>query len=325
MEGDIQAIIYRYVFTHYDEFKRGVSLASIKIPNITASDIVERIDHICKSYQKPRAKHQNIRECIIYTIKPREDIPEFYKAMEEFNSKPHLAIELSHSFEVMPVNEQANLDEQTIYGEHSQKISQQHFDLNAVEKYVVDNYERFIKGICLEQIHIKGYKSTGLARKLNAICNIKRTTLKQYKKEYGEDFIPTTKQVRVYSLKPKDEIPDFYKIIEYIEFNKHSDTSEETLPDVPQEEEQDDLTTTIIKNKELFKLGIKRSWLKKLGIRYIPGMFGDEYFNKREYRCDSKNAKELRRRYELMGIPSEVYSEDFKNKRITIYRLSGIP
>ena len=56
MEGDIGAVIYRYVFTHYDEFKRGVSLASINIPNITASDIIEHIDHICKSYQKTRAK-----------------------------------------------------------------------------------------------------------------------------------------------------------------------------------------------------------------------------------------------------------------------------
>ena len=75
MEGNIQDVIYRYVFTHYDEFKRGVSLASINIPNITASDIIEHIDYICKSYQKPRAKGQNIRGCIIYTIKPREDIP----------------------------------------------------------------------------------------------------------------------------------------------------------------------------------------------------------------------------------------------------------
>ena len=267
----------------------------------------------------------------IWSLKKIDDFFIYLKEMDGAfeDNKPRLTTEHFQIFEVIPETDTLSLesnkqqpDTQTI---HDEQLEHQYLDLNAVEKYVVDNYERFIKGICLEQIHIKGYKSTGLARKLNAICNIKRTTLKQYKKEYGEDFIPTTKQVRVYSLKPKDEIPDFYKIIEYIEFNKHSDTSEETLPDVPQEEEQDDLTTTIIKNKELFKLGIKRSWLKKLGIRYIPGMFGDEYFNKREYRCDSKNAKELRRRYELMGIPSEVYSEDFKNKRITIYRLSGIP
>ena len=242
------------------------------------------------------------------------------------DNKPRLTIELSQFFEVMP-----EADTQTIHVEHSQKISQPHFDLNAVDKYVVDNYERFVKGICLEQIHIEGYKSTGIAKKLNAICNVERITAKQYKQEYGEEFLPTAKRIRVYTLKPKGEIPDFYKVLEEY-YNK---TFEEELePDVPQEEvhdnmsekeEQDDLTTTIIKNKELFKLGIKRSWLKKLGIRYIPGMFGDEYFNKREYRCDSKNAKELRRRYELMGIPSEVYSEDFKNKRITIYRLSGIP
>ena len=215
MEGDIQAIIYRYVFTHYDEFKRGVSLASIKIPNITASDIIERIDHICKSYQKPRAKHQNIRECIIYTIKSREDIPDFYKAMEEFNNKPRLTTEHFQIFEVIP-----ETDTKTIHDEHSQKINQPYFDLNAVEKYVVDNYERFVKGICLEQIHIEGYKETGIARKLNVICNVKRTKAERFVKLYGEDFIPTTKQIRVYKLKPKEQIPDLYKIIENMEHQK---------------------------------------------------------------------------------------------------------
>ena len=119
-----------------------------------------------------------------------------------------------------PVNEQANLDEQTIYGEHSQKISQQHFDLNAVEKYVVDNYERFVKGICLEQIHIDGYKSTGLARKLNAICNVKRIAAKHVGEIFGDDFTPTAKRIRVYTLKPKEQIPDLYKIIENMEHQK---------------------------------------------------------------------------------------------------------
>ena len=193
----------------------------------------------------------------------------FIKQMEgKFeDNKPRLTIELSQFFEVMP-----EADTQTIHVEQSQKISQPHFDLNAVDKYVVDNYERFVKGICLEQIHIEGYKSTGIAKKLNAICNVERITAKQYKQEYGEEFVPTAKRIRVYTLKPKGEIPDFYKVLEEY-YNK---TFEEELePDVPQEEvhdnmsekeEQDDLATTIIKNKELFKLGIKRSWLKKLGI-----------------------------------------------------------
>ena len=93
--------------------------------------------------------------------------------------------------------------------------------LNAVDKYVVDNYERFVKGICLEQIYVEGYKSTGIARKLNAVCNVKRIAAKQFQAFDDDDFVPTTNRIRVYTLKPKEQIPDLYKIIEYIEFNKH--------------------------------------------------------------------------------------------------------
>ena len=73
----------------------------------------------------------------------------------------------------------------------------------------------------MEIIHIDGYKSTCIARNLNAICNVKRTTAKHVGEIFGDDFTPTAKQIRVYTLKPKEQIPDLYKIIEYIEFNKH--------------------------------------------------------------------------------------------------------
>ena len=112
---------------------------------------------------------------------------------------------------------QINNNTQTTYNE---QLERQYLDLNNVDKYVVDNHERFVKGICLEQIHIDGYKSTGIARKLNAICNVKRTTPKHVGEIFGDDFIPSSHRIRVYTLKPKEQIPDLYKIIENMEHQK---------------------------------------------------------------------------------------------------------
>ena len=111
--------------------------------------------------------------------------------------------------------------------EFNEQLERQYLDLNAVDRFIVDNHELFKYGIALDDIKVDGYKSTGLARKLMSVCDVKRMRRTQYEKLmrdhneiYGNRFC-TQNQLRIYTLKPREQIPDLYAIIEYKAFNNN--------------------------------------------------------------------------------------------------------
>lgn len=132
-----------------------------------------------------------------------------------------------------------NSNTQTSYNE---QLERQYQDLNSVDRFVVDNHKLFEIGLALDDIKIEGYKSTGLARKLNGICDVNRITARQYQKLidanpniYGFRNV-VKNQVRVYKLKPKEQIPDLYAIIEYKKFCENlieEDEEDENEDDIP--------------------------------------------------------------------------------------------
>ena len=132
---------------------------------------------------------------------------------------------------------QINNNTNTYYNEN---LERQYLDLNGVDKYVVDHYKKFIYGIALDDIYVEGYKSTGLARKLSSVCDVQRITLKQYKKIieehrdiYGSWFHTSSsqKQLRIYKLKQREQIPDLYTIIDYKTYNEQDDNNEDEEED----------------------------------------------------------------------------------------------
>ena len=104
---------------------------------------------------------------------------------------------------------------------YNHQLEIQYLDLNDIERYVVDNYRKFEIGMALDLIHIDRYYSTIIAKKLRSICDCQRIRKKKYSKmieDHTDLFVPTSitqYQVRVYTLKSKDELPDLYAIIEY--------------------------------------------------------------------------------------------------------------
>jgi hypothetical protein len=65
--------------------------------------------------------------------------------------------------------------------DYNEQLERQYADLNAVERFVVDNSEKFINGYPIELMRIEGYTANGIARKLNTICNVKRVRKTQIK------------------------------------------------------------------------------------------------------------------------------------------------
>jgi hypothetical protein len=106
--------------------------------------------------------------------------------------------------------------------DHNEQLESQYTDLNAVDRYVVDNIEKFENGIYADEIKIEGYGMNGIARKLSSICNAKRINVKITTNV-------TNKKAR-YTIKSKDEIPDLYAIIEYKKYQNSK--AEEEDPDM---------------------------------------------------------------------------------------------
>jgi hypothetical protein len=96
----------------------------------------------------------------------------------------------------------------------NEQLERQYNDLNKVDKYVVDHFESFEKGMILENIKIEGYGSTGISKKLNSICDCVRMRKKAYEEEFG-DYGGVSAQIRVYKIKPESQIRDLYNIIKY--------------------------------------------------------------------------------------------------------------
>ena len=98
-------------------------------------------------------------------------------------------------------------------------------DLNEIEKFVVDNYKKFQVGVALDFIHINGYSPNVIAKKIRKVCNSVRMRIKKYNEQiieypnlynsFYEDWCKTDReQLTIYTLKPRDQIPDIYEIIE---------------------------------------------------------------------------------------------------------------
>ena len=84
--------------------------------------------------------------------------------------------------------------------ENIDEVSRKYEDLNTVEKYVVDNHEKFMKGVKLNDIKIEGYETISIAKKLQSTCEMKRKQVDGVRN-------------RIYKLKPREQIPDIYAII----------------------------------------------------------------------------------------------------------------
>ena len=105
--------------------------------------------------------------------------------------------------------------------EFNEQLERQYNDLNAVDRFVVDNYKMFELGLALEDIRIEGYKPTGLSKKLISTCDRVRVRKNKYQKLindnpdiYGSIYCQSN-QVTLFKLKSKEQIPDLHAIIEY--------------------------------------------------------------------------------------------------------------
>ena len=141
---------------------------------------------------------------------------------------------------------ETNQNTQTNYNE---QLERQYTDLTAVESFVVDNYQFFLIGYPVDFIRLEGYKQKGISTKLQSICEEPkriRTTSKEAKRMQEEyDKLPNPhnikidiydaineKRIRVYKLKPCEQIPDLYNIIDYKKYQdkydeEHNDDTEE--------------------------------------------------------------------------------------------------
>ena len=105
----------------------------------------------------------------------------------------------------------------------NEQLERQFEDLNAVDKYVVDHSQKFRRGISLEEIEdIALYKKEGIAKKLRATGTCVRMTAKKNVETIAYDDLDSiyNDRVQVFTLKPKEQIPDLYSIIRYKEFQE---------------------------------------------------------------------------------------------------------
>ena len=111
--------------------------------------------------------------------------------------------------------------------DYNEQLERQYADLNAVDKYVVDNYKAFVDGMTSENISyitIEGYKTSGIQKKLNNICNVDRRRV-------------NGKLTRIDTLKPKEQMKDLWNIIEYNHFgeDKEEDNTTQAQNTTPEE------------------------------------------------------------------------------------------
>ena len=116
--------------------------------------------------------------------------------------------------------------------EFNEQLERQYEDLNAVDRYVVDHIKEFRRGISIyDRAPFEGYNPLGIAKKLRAVCDCVRMTLSKYYREYLglEAGNNKKKQIQVFKLKDRKEIPDLYNIILYKEkqFEEQDEHEEE--------------------------------------------------------------------------------------------------
>lgn len=109
--------------------------------------------------------------------------------------------------------------------EFNEQLERQYLSLSSVDRFIVDNSDKFINGIKLSDIKVDGYKEAGLGKALINTCTNERVRVKE-----TVDGETKTRQTRVYTLKPRDEIPDLYAIIDYKKYqDEHAKVIDETI------------------------------------------------------------------------------------------------
>ena len=137
-----------------------------------------------------------------------------------------------------------NNNTQTDYNEN---LERQYNDLNGVEQYIVDNANEFEIGFGrLQQMKLPGYPQKSIIKILNKYCNTKRIYKGSNDAKYIAEQLKTIKhedvydgyvdestniyvhgsrqKITIYRLKNANEIPDFYNIIKYKQYQEqHED------------------------------------------------------------------------------------------------------
>ena len=116
------------------------------------------------------------------------------------------------------INSRTNVD-------YNEQLERQYNDLNKIDRYIVDHADEFLRGIALDDIgNIDGYKRNGIAKKLSTNCEVNRMRVKKYKELLGDGFTCAQgEKVRVYKLKPRNQVPSLYNIIDYLKYQQNSD------------------------------------------------------------------------------------------------------
>lgn len=98
---------------------------------------------------------------------------------------------------------------------YNEQLERQYYDCNNVEKYVIDNFSDFIKGVDSDYIKYnmicQGHTQNSICRSLLNICDKKQKRIEKDRKW-------------IYVLKPKEQIQSIWNIIEY---KKHQSQLEE--------------------------------------------------------------------------------------------------
>ena len=105
---------------------------------------------------------------------------------------------------IRTINSRVNVD-------YNEQLERQYLDLNIVDRYVVDNYNKFVEGCRADELPtLNGYTKQGIQRKLTSVCEVER-------RRFGGE------KVRVYKLKDEKELPDLWAIIKYQNYDKQED------------------------------------------------------------------------------------------------------
>ena len=109
---------------------------------------------------------------------------------------------------IRDINSRVELD-------YNEQLERQYADLDTVNKYVVDYYKDFVKGVTSDDLpQLQGYTKQGIQRKLNILCKVDRKQI-------------DGNRVRIYTLKDKTQNPDLWNIIEYIHYGESEEDKEE--------------------------------------------------------------------------------------------------
>ena len=123
---------------------------------------------------------------------------------------------------IRTINSSTNVD-------NNEQLERQYLSLNLVEKWIVDNYDLVENGFLLEEIRISDkYSACGIAKKLMAVTTSKRMTARKATTVLNRPFLPCDDcaQVRVYTLKNREQIASLYDIIDYKK-NQHVEDLDE--------------------------------------------------------------------------------------------------